>query len=266
MLNKAQREAVLSIEKPTLVLAGAGSGKTTVLIEKIKYLKEEIGIPPSRILALTFSNKAAKEMRERAYKKMELDWKETMELSTFHSYCLKLLKKEAHRTAFAQPNFVIYEPDDVQKVIKQIVKANKWQYTRKNEPNYVNTKNVANYISYLKNEMVDGKTFDEEVQSSEFQDWKRILEFIEAFDYTLLEKIKMIYLEYEDKMKKMNAMDFDDLILKTALMLSKEETIRKKYSDRYEYLLIDEFQDTNRVQYVITYMLAKDKRKITVVG
>jgi DNA helicase-2/ATP-dependent DNA helicase PcrA len=266
MLNEQQRKAVECFDKPALVLAGAGSGKTTVLIEKIQYLIAEKGLHPSRILALTFSNKAAKEMRERATKKIVHEHKYQLELSTFHSFCLKLLKKEAHKTKYANPDFKLYEPDDVQSVIKQIVKEFKWQYTKRNAENFVNTKNVANYISFLKNEMIDAKTFVDEQQSNEYQDWPRILKFIEEFDYEVLEKIQKIYTVYERKMKAMNAMDFDDLLFNAASMMLEEVDIREKYINRYEYVMIDEFQDTNRVQYVFTYLLTKDKKKITVVG
>ena len=266
MLNKEQRRAVECYEKPSLVLAGAGSGKTTMLIEKIQYLIVEKKIHPSRILALTFSNKAAKEMRERATKKIDHEHKFQLELSTFHSFCLKLLKKESHRTQFAKPDFKLYEPDDVQSVIKQIVKEFKWQYTKRNAENFVNTKNVANYISFLKNEMIDAETFVSEQQSNNYQDWPRILKFIEEFDFAVLEKVQKIYTVYERKMKAMNAMDFDDLLFNAARMMLEEVNIREKYVDRYEYVLIDEFQDTNRVQYVFAYLLTKDKKKLTVVG
>src|SRR5690606_25707922 len=147
-LNEQQQKAVHCVDKPALILAGAGSGKTTVLIEKIEYLTEVKKIHPSRILALTFSNKAAREMRERAAEKITNEDKFQLELSTFHSFSLKILKKESNWTKFANPNFKLYDPDDVQSVIKNIVKDFGWQYTRKNAANFVNTKNMANYISY----------------------------------------------------------------------------------------------------------------------
>lgn len=266
MLNDQQKKAVECYDFPALVLAGAGSGKTTVLIEKIKYLIDVKGLHPSNVLALTFSNKAAAEMKERANTNIKHKDVDIMELSTFHSFGLHLLKRESGKSEYSPSGFKVYTPNDVLSVLKEIIRTFGWQYTNSTKDQYVNVKSVMGHISFLKNEFVSSKDFIDETPSTDYQDWDKVLAFIEKLEDQYLMKLHKIYQKYEERMKEYIAMDFDDLIYNTAKLLLENQSVLEKYRKKYQYLLIDEYQDVNKVQYIIAHLLAKKTNKITVVG
>lgn len=235
-LNEMQREAVLHTKGPMLVLAGAGSGKTKVLTNRICNLIEN-GISPLNILAITFTNKAAKEMKDRVY---NLIGKEAynIQISTFHSFGLKILKENYEKLGY-EKNFIIIDSDDALVVIKKIIKD-----LNLNPQNY-NAKSIRNKISSAKNELIDINSFAN-------------LEY----DKNIVE----IYERYIEKLKQNNSVDFDDLLVLPIKLFQKNTDILSEYQEKYKYLLIDEYQDTNECQYILSKMLANKYRNIFVVG
>ncbi|MCS7005156.1 MAG: UvrD-helicase domain-containing protein [Cytophagales bacterium] len=244
-LNPSQRSAVEHIDGPLMVIAGAGSGKTRVLTYRIAYLIGN-GIEPFHILALTFTNKASKEMRDRIQKIVGHEAKNIW-MGTFHSVFAKILRIEGEKLGYTS-NFTIYDTEDAQSVLKDILKE--WNLDDKlYKPSY-----VYHRISKAKNALVSWKKY---LQSSEwaFEDEKHGRH-----------RIGEIYKEYASRCFKANAMDFDDLLFNTNLLISNFEEIRQKYQQKFQYILIDEFQDTNISQYSITRMLADKHCNICVVG
>jgi len=234
-LNSQQAAAVTHTDGPSVILAGAGSGKTRVLTNKVLYLTEEKKIDPMRIAMMTFTNKAAQEMKSRVKKDLGF-------IGTFHSLGAKLLRHEAHYAGL-DFNFVIYDEDDAESLIKQIMKANPPQVLRKITP-----KSVKYRISGAKDNLLTPaqlKTFADD-------------------EYSLY--MAQLYAEYQRRLEKNNAVDFDDLIFKIVQMCGEHEKIRKKYGEMFDYVLVDEFQDTNPGQYAMAKYLAGGKGNITVVG
>ena len=236
-LNKEQLMAVKHMDGPCLVMAGAGSGKTKVLTSRVAYLIEQ-GIKPSNILAITFTNKAAKEMRTRVE---NIVGDTNSFIGTFHSFGVKIIRENASLVGLNN-NFTILDSDDSLSVIKKILKEKNLD-SKKFSPNY-----IKNKISFLKNEMVT----DEEM--------KRTMN-------TPIDKIVVsLYETYEAMLNKSNAVDFDDLLLKPVKLFMESSEVLERYQDHYPYILIDEYQDTNPVQYKMTKLLSSKYKNIFVVG
>ncbi len=241
-LNARQREAVLHTEGPLLVMAGAGSGKTRVLTQRIAYLIKEKGVMPYNILALTFTNKAANEMKERISKAVGTNIREVW-AGTFHSVCAKILRIEAESIGFTS-DFAIYDAADQLSVIKKIMKS-----LNINDEE-LKPKFVISEISRAKNSMIDYKDYEENLSTRD----------------KTYEDVVRIYALYQDYLKKNNAMDFNDLILNTLELFKKNPEIEKKYSERFQYIHVDEYQDTNLPQYFLVKLLSLHHGNICVVG
>ena len=239
-LNDRQREAVLYNDGPLLIIAGAGAGKTKTLTTKIAYLIEEEYARPYNVLAITFTNKAAKEMKDRLYLLIG-DTAKHIQVSTFHSFGLKLLK-ENFKTLGYESNFVIMDSDDSLTVVKKILKDMNC------DPKVYNPRAIRNKISSCKNEMLTPTAYERYAIS----DYEKV--------------VYKVYEKYEDKLRKNNSVDFDDLLLLPIKLFKENPDILEKYQDLYKYILIDEYQDTNEAQYILTKMISEKNRKITCVG
>lgn len=235
-LNEKQKEAVVHKNGPMLVLAGAGSGKTKVLTSRIASLIEN-DISPANILAITFTNKAAKEMKDRVRNLIGPD-ANYIQISTFHSLGLKLIKENYEFLGY-EKNFIILDSDDTLTVVKKLMKDLNMN------PKYYNAKELRNKISSAKNELITPEKF------------KKI-----EFD----EKVINLYKKYQEKLKLGNSVDFDDLLLLPIKLFETSPSILETYQEKYKYILIDEYQDTNEAQYIFSKMLAKKYRNIFVVG
>lgn len=240
ILNDKQLEAVKRTDGPLLVLAGAGSGKTRVLTMKVAYLVNECGINPYNVLAITFTNKAAKEMKERIFKMLGPIARD-IQISTFHSLGLLFIKENYEKLGY-EKNFTILDSDDVLTIIKKILKDMNL------DPKTYNPRAIRNKISSAKNELMDSKHYSRFANS----DYDRI--------------ILSVFEKYEDKLKKNNSLDFDDLLFLPIKLFKKNPDVLKFYQDRFEYILVDEYQDTNEAQYQFIKLLAKKNRNICVVG
>ncbi|WP_294156867.1 DNA helicase PcrA [uncultured Selenomonas sp.] len=239
-LNPMQKQAVEHMEGPLLILAGAGSGKTKVLTCRIANLLAH-GVQPYRILAITFTNKAATEMRERAERMIGAAAKDVW-LSTFHSFCARFLRREIEATELYKKNFVIYDTSDSQAVIKDALKQlelDEKQYT---------PGSLLNAISNAKNQLQGPRTY-RKLADGFFQ-----------------EKVADVYDIYQKKLRDNNALDFDDLLMVSVALLEEHEDIREKYQRRFQYILVDEYQDTNGAQYQLTKILAAGHKNLCVVG
>ena len=239
-LNDKQKEAVLYNDGPLLIIAGAGAGKTKTLTTKIAYLIEEKNVSHSNILAITFTNKAAKEMKDRIYRIIGSTAKD-IQISTFHSFGLKLIRDNYNYLGYDK-NFVIMDSDDSLTVVKKIIKDLNY------DPKVFNPRAVRNIISSCKNKM----TSPDDYEHYAISDYEK--------------GVYEIYSKYEKKLKKNNSVDFDDLLLLPIKLFKKYPELLKKYQDLYKYILIDEYQDTNEAQYILTKMLSKKGRHITCVG
>lgn len=240
-LNPVQSEAVLHTDGPLLILAGAGSGKTRVLTYRIAYLIKEKGIYPSNILAITFTNKAAKEMKERIYKLVG-DESDSMWIGTFHSICVRILRRDIEKLGYKR-SFVIYDSSDQQTLIKQCLKE--LNYNEKNFP----PSGVHAEISKAKNSLINTKTY-QKMYDSDFR----------------MSKIANIYSLYQKKLFENNALDFDDLIFKTIDLFNQNPDILDYYQKRFKHILVDEYQDTNSAQYELISLLAAFHKNLCVVG
>ncbi len=239
-LNKEQQEAVKTTSGPLLVLAGAGSGKTKVLTTRIAYLINEAGVMPSNILAITFTNKAAKEMKSRVYKQVG-DLANFIQVSTFHAFGLKIIRENAKLLGY-ESNFVILDSDDSLSVIKKILKE------KDIDPKIFNPKAIKNKISSSKNELISPEAYSK-------------------FAIGEFEKITLdVYKRYEAILAVNNSVDFDDLLLLPIKLFKLYPDILEKYQERYQYILIDEYQDTNEAQYKLTKMLSSKYSNICCVG
>ena len=247
-LNDSQREAVKYCDGPALVIAGAGSGKTRVLTYKIAYLLQEGHLKPWSILALTFTNKAAREMKERIARlltDMSADGAETaryLQMGTFHSIFARILRAEAASIGYT-PAFTIYDQTDARSLVKNIVRE-----MQLDDKIYKPT-TVSDQISMAKNHMVTPQAFG---TSSLFDRHKP--------------KVSDIYIRYAERCRQANAMDFDDLLLNTYRLFAEHEDVRQKYAERFHYVLVDEYQDTNLVQQAIVLQLTRERQRVCVVG
>ncbi|MFH1426273.1 MAG: UvrD-helicase domain-containing protein [Candidatus Kerfeldbacteria bacterium] len=239
-LNEMQREAAEATEGPVLVLAGAGSGKTRTLIHRTAYLIAEKGVKPWTILAVTFTNKAAQNMKERMSALLG-DMKHTPVMGTFHSICARLLRKEIPALGFER-NFVIYGDDDQKGLVKKIMKEMGYD-TKQIPANSVHWK-----ISSAKNLLIGPEEFEQLV------------------DDPISEVAAKVYPKYQEELHKANALDFDDLIMKTVELFQQFPEILAKYQKMWKYILVDEYQDTNKAQYTLVSLLADDNKNICVVG
>ena len=245
-LNESQREAVEYCTGPSLVIAGAGSGKTRVLTYKIAYLLNK-GLAPWNILALTFTNKAAREMKERIAQITTAKEAQHLYMGTFHSIFARILRREGEAIGFGS-NFTIYDENDSRSLIKSIVKA-----LDLDEKIY-KPASVHNFISMAKNHLITASEYAEDRAA------------IERDRSARMPAIHMIYKAYEARCRQANAMDFDDILLYTFLLFRDNKEIRAKYGQQFEYILVDEYQDTNYAQVSIISQLAETHRRICVVG
>ena len=240
-LNAPQREAVQHTEGPVLILAGAGSGKTRVITYRIAHLIRNCGVRTEQILAVTFTNKAAQEMRQRVHGLLGATslplW-----LSTFHAACARLLRREADHLGLA-PNFVIYDAADQLSLVKQCVRDLEIA-----EDLYA-PQQIRRRISTLKNDLVEAEAFQREAE-----------------DYGLDAVVARVYGVYEARLRENNALDFDDLLMLTVQMLRRHDAVRQRYQHRLRYLMVDEYQDTNMAQYHLLNLLAEEHRNLCVVG
>ncbi|MEG1254167.1 DNA helicase PcrA [Clostridium sp.] len=241
LLNKEQYEAAVTVEGPLLILAGAGSGKTRVLTYRIAHMINDLNIYPSQILALTFTNKAAGEMKDRV-KSLVGDAVDNMWVSTFHSSCVRILRREIEKLGYNK-NFTIYDSYDAKALVRQCMK----------ELN-INDKDITEgeiigKISDAKNKLISAKKFKKENESN-FR----------------TNKIADVYLTYEKKLKTSNSLDFDDLIYLTVKLFKENEEVREFYRRKFKYILVDEYQDTNKCQYEFVKLLVNENENICVVG
>ena len=234
-LNERQREAVVTTEGPLMVMAGAGSGKTRVLTHRIAYLINDLGVYPSNILAVTFTNKAAKEMKDRISKLVNFNVN-AMWISTFHSFCARFLRKEifALKKGYTS-NFIILDTDDSVKIIKDIIK-DKAEFER------VKPKELQGIISKFKN---TGNLYIDDYYKRRFDE---------------------LYARYQEELKRLNALDFDDLILYTVNILENDLSVLEYYQQKFQYILVDEYQDTNNIQFKLINLLAGFHRNLFIVG
>ena len=239
-LNQPQKEAVLHGEGPLLILAGAGSGKTRVITHRIANLIHNHGVRPGNILAVTFTNKAAREMAERVQRL--LGGGDTPLIATFHAACGRILRRDIHHLGF-QSSFAIYDDRDSERLLKDI----------------------------LKELDLDDKKFAPKAIGARIDDWKNRGLFPEDIDSVSTgdiynAKIVQIYAAYQDRLKKCNALDFGDMLIQTVRLLSEFPEVRRQYQERFQWILVDEYQDTNPVQYNLIRLLAGERRNLCVVG
>ena len=240
-LNEPQREAVFHTDGPLLILAGAGSGKTRVLTHRIAYLIEERGVSPWNILAITFTNKAAGEMRQRVDNLVGYG-AESIWVSTFHSACVRILTRFIDRLGYDN-RFTIYDTDDQKTLIKEVCRQTDIDTKKFKE------RMLLSVISSAKNEMILPDEFE-----------------LNAGGDFAQQKIARAYREYEARLKANNALDFDDLLVKTVQLLDTQPDIRENYQERFRYIMVDEYQDTNTVQFKLVSLLAGKYRNLCVVG
>ncbi len=239
-LNEQQKHAILYNEGPLLVLAGAGSGKTKVLTTKIAYLIDKLEVAPYNILAITFTNKAAKEMKDRVYNLIG-DIAKYIQISTFHSFGLRLLRENCALLGY-DSNFVIMDSDDSLSVIKKILKDKNY------DPKIYNPRAIRNKISSCKNELITPEMY-EKYATSDFE-----------------QVVQEVYKKYVEKLKKNNSVDFDDLLILPIKLFKENIDVLEKYQEKYKYILIDEYQDTNEAQYILAKTLSAKYKNIMVVG
>lgn len=240
-LNDRQQEAVFHTEGPLLVLAGAGSGKTRVLTHRIAYLIEEKGVNPWNIMAITFTNKAAEEMRNRVDRLIGFG-SESIWVATFHSTCARILRRYIDQIGF-ETNFSIYDTDDQKAVIRQVIKKMDL------DPRMYKEKVLLSAISSAKNEFISPQEMEESVGMDLQQ-----------------RKIAQAYKEYQNKLKENNALDFDDLLVKTVELFQTCPQVLENYQERFQYIMVDEYQDTNSVQFQLIHLLANKHKNLCVVG
>jgi DNA helicase-2/ATP-dependent DNA helicase PcrA len=245
-LNPQQREAVEAVDGPVLILAGAGSGKTRVITHRIAYLIEQRGVAPDSILAVTFTNKASAEMAERVEKLIGHSSLAKPVVATFHSFCVRMLRRDIEALRIGNEgltkSFAIYDEADQQAVVKAAMRRMSL------DDKQLTPRVVLSKISWAKNHMIDPQEF-----------------YLNSSD-PISERIAHIYDTYRKELRKANALDFDDLLLEAVRLLKSSSEVRERYNRRYRYLLIDEYQDTNRPQYELMKLLAGEEKNICVVG
>ena len=240
-LNEPQRQAVMATDGPLLILAGAGSGKTRVLTHRTAYLIEECGVNPYNIMAITFTNKAAGEMRERIDQMVGYG-SESIWVCTFHSTCVRILRRYIDRLGFGT-NFTIYDSDDQKTLMKDICKRLEIDTKMYKEKMFLSA------ISSAKDELIDPIEFETRA----------------AGDY-VKRKQAQVYREYQQALKQNNALDFDDLIMKTVELFKLDKEVLASYQDRFRYIMVDEYQDTNTAQFKFVSLLAEKYKNLCVVG
>ena len=240
-LNEQQSEAVLHTDGPLLILAGAGSGKTRVLTHRIAYLIEEKGVNPWNILAITFTNKAAGEMRERVDQLVGFG-SESIWVSTFHSTCVRILRRHIDLLGY-DTNFTIYDADDQKTLMKDVCKL------LNIDTKVYKERSLLNAISHAKDELVTPEEF-----------------LLQAGGDFSQKKIAEVYAEYEKQLRANNALDFDDLLVKTVQLFQTQKDVLEYYQERFRYIMVDEYQDTNTVQFELIRLLASKYRNLCVVG
>ena len=241
LLNKEQCEAAITVDGPLLILAGAGSGKTRVLTYRIAHMIQDLNIYPSQILAITFTNKAAGEMKDRV-RSLVGNIADNMWISTFHSSCVRILRREIDKLGYNK-NFTIYDSYDQKSLIKQCMKE-----LNINEKDLTDSE-ILNKISGAKNELISAATYKKENE----HDFRK-------------DKIADIYVLYQKKLKGNNALDFDDLIFKAVELLKNNKEVLDFYHKKFKYIMVDEYQDTNKAQYMLVKLLVDEKENICVVG
>ncbi len=239
-LNKEQKEAVMHQEGPLLIIAGAGSGKTRVLTHRVAYLIKEKGISPFSILAITFTNKAAKEMKERVFSIIG-DIANQVQISTFHSFGVKIIR-ENYKYLGLNSNFSILDENDTLTIIKKILKELNL------DPKHYNPKAIKYQISGAKNELMTPEKYTKYANN----EWEKL--------------VLKVYEKYQQALLKNNAVDFDDLLILPIELFDRNKEILAKYQDRYKYILIDEYQDTNEAQYILSKKISSRYKNIAVVG
>ena len=244
-LNDSQREAVLFCDGPSLVIAGAGSGKTRVLTYKIAWLLEQ-GLKPWQIMALTFTNKAAREMRERIGRLVGEERARYLQMGTFHSIFARILRAEADRIGF-NANFTIYDQTDARSLVKTIIKEMGL------DDKVYKPASVADRISMAKNHLILAAHYGHTAWAKDDVQSKR-------------PQIANIYIRYAERCRQANAMDFDDLLVQTYVLFQNHEDVRKKYTDKFHFVLVDEYQDTNFAQQAIVLQLTQERQRVCVVG
>ena len=240
-LNDKQAQAVRQTEGPVLLLAGAGSGKTRVLTHRVAYLIEEKGVQPYNILAITFTNKAAGEMRERV-DRMVSQSSGRVWVSTFHALCVRILRRYIDRLGY-DGNFTIYDSDDQKAAVKACLKK------LNIDPKQYSEKMVLREISKAKEQFVAPYEYDREASGN----YRKM-------------QIAKVYTEYQNRLKQSNALDFDDLLYKTVELFQFNPDILDIYQERFRYIMIDEYQDTNHIQFLLVKQLASKYRNLCVVG
>lgn len=240
-LNEQQRQGVLTTEGPVLLLAGAGSGKTRVLTHRVAYLIEEKNVNPYNILAITFTNKAATEMRERVDRLVGIDANGAM-IMTFHAACIRILRRYIERIGYMN-GFTIYDTDDQKTIMRQVLKKLDL------DPKFYKDRSVLSQISSAKDELISPDEF----------------ELAAGSDYHK-RKIAEVYREYQKQLKSNNALDFDDIICKTVELFGSCPEVLDYYSERFQYIMVDEYQDTNTAQFKLISLLASRFRNLCVVG
>ena len=246
-LNESQQQAVVYCDGPSLVIAGAGSGKTRVLTYKIAWLlKQDETIRPWNILALTFTNKAAREMKERIGRLVGEELARYLQMGTFHSVFARILRAEAEAIGF-NANFTIYDQSDARSLVKTIIKEMGL------DDKVYKPASVADRISMAKNHLLLPQAYAQSAWARDDVSQKR-------------PQVATIYIRYAERCRQANAMDFDDLLVQTWLLFENHEDIRRKYVEKFHFVLVDEYQDTNYAQQAIVYQLTKDRQKVCVVG
>ena len=244
-LNESQREAVLYCDGPSLVIAGAGSGKTRVLTYKIAWLLQQ-GMKPWQILALTFTNKAAREMKGRIGRLVGEEQARYLQMGTFHSVFARILRAEAEHIGF-NANFTIYDQSDARSLVKTIIKEMQL------DDKVYKPASVADRISMAKNHLMLPQQYQQSAWASDDAQQKR-------------PQVSNIYIRYAERCRQANAMDFDDLLVQTFVLFRNHEDIRQKYVEKFQFVLVDEYQDTNFAQQAIVYQLTKERQQVCVVG
>ncbi len=241
LLNKEQYEAAINVNGPLLILAGAGSGKTRGLTYRIAHMVKNLGIFPSQILAITFTNKAAGEMKDRV-RTLVGDVADNMWVSTFHSSCVRILTREIDKLGYNK-NFTIYDTYDAKTLVKQCMKE-----LNINEKDITDSE-IMGKISSSKNNMISAETFKKENEG----DFRK-------------NKIADVYTLYQKRLKANNSLDFDDLIFLTVRLLKEQTDVREFYQRKFRYIMVDEYQDTNKSQYELVKLLINEEENICVVG
>ncbi|MBP2033204.1 DNA helicase-2/ATP-dependent DNA helicase PcrA [Clostridium algifaecis] len=243
LLNKEQYNAVVTIDGPLLILAGAGSGKTRVLTYRIAHMIKDLSIYPSKILAITFTNKAAGEMKDRVRKLVGKE-ADNMWISTFHSSCVRILRREIDKLGYNK-NFAIYDSYDQKVLVKQCMEE------LNIDDKFISDREIINKISNQKDNLISPTKYKNKVGNNKND---------------RLDKIADVYILYQKKLKNNNALDFDDLIYKTVQLFKENSDVLEFYQRKFKYIMVDEYQDTNKSQYELIRLLAKEHKNICVVG